>query len=88
MLQWMFSQMKRYADSLAILIPQCNLNIHLTPFYVLAKDPYLALLIQCINDGTFYIVLRLKALYYYFTLDKISFAGSLIDQDYISVDTF
>lgn len=34
----MLSNMKRYADSLTILVSQCDLNVHFAPFNILAKN--------------------------------------------------
>lgn len=57
----------------AILIAQCNLNINLASLHVLAKYPHLAFLIQYVDDRTLHIILRLKALNDYLTLQKCDF---------------
>lgn len=49
----MLGNMKRYADGLTILVSQCNLDIHLTLFHVLAENPHFALLVQHVDDRTF-----------------------------------
>ena len=64
----MLSNMKRYTDSLAILVPQCNLDVHFAPFHILAENPHLALLVQHVDDWAFHIVLRQEAFHNQLTL--------------------
>ena len=41
----MLSNMERYADGLAVFIAQCNFDIHLAAFHILAKNPHLPLFV-------------------------------------------
>ena len=42
----MLGYVERNTDGLAILVAQCNLDIHFPAFHVFSKYPYFALLIQ------------------------------------------
>ena len=66
----MLGDMKRNADSLAMLVTQRNLDIHFAPFHVLAKDPHFALLVQRINHRTFHIILWQQTFHNHFTLKR------------------
>ena len=59
----MFRYMKRYADGLAILITQRNLNIDFVPFHIFAENPHLTGLVQFIDDRTLNIITHLQVLY-------------------------
>ena len=62
--------MERYTNGLTILITKRNLDIHLSPLHVLAKDPHLSLLVEHVDNRTFYIILHLKILYNQFALQR------------------
>lgn len=65
--------MERYADGLAILVSQRDLDVHLTSFHILAEDPHFTFLIQNINNGSLNIVLGLKILYDHLALQMGNF---------------